>query len=315
MSNISDLIGVGRYNTINFKNKTMNDVTNFVGANHIHYKIKATEDLVKGDVVKITGYNSGEDAVEVAKISAASDVAFGVSECSIANGSFGKIVHNGNIESMDTSAWTENTILYSNGAGGFTDVKPTSGDYQALAVVLKSNANIGAIYFATSEPQKVSDTAATEDTIALRGTGGTLKVADAVNDDEALSKQQLVTTTPLAGSNVEQVSGTPKNLLGIGGDGYSWVDETTNRALDTVYTNDTGKPIFVKATLGDDGGSPNYFHSYFYIDDVRVDYKGANSIGASVSFTVGGIVPNGSTYKATTSSDDGTKVTAWFELK
>ena len=133
-------------------NKTINDVSNHVGANHVHYKVKATEDLVKGDVVKITGYNLGEDATEVAKVTSATDTAFGVAECSIPNGTFGKIVQNGTVDDLDTSAYTEGTILYSNGAGGFTDVKPTTGSYQALAIVLKSNANVGAIYFVANEP-------------------------------------------------------------------------------------------------------------------------------------------------------------------
>jgi len=41
------------------------------------------------------------------------------------------------------------------------------------------------------------------------------KVADAVNADEAVNKGQLVTTTPLVGSNVEQVSGKKVDVTSV----------------------------------------------------------------------------------------------------
>jgi len=137
---------------ITMTNKTLNDITNFIGANHIHYKVKATEDLVKGDLVKVTGYNAGEDATEVAKVTATTDVVFGIVENDMLNETFDKITQNGTVDGLDTSLYPENTILYSNGTGGFTDVQPTTGYYQALALVLKSNANVGAVYFVASEP-------------------------------------------------------------------------------------------------------------------------------------------------------------------
>ena len=48
--------------------------------------------------------------------------------------------------------------------------------------------------------------------LSVANAGNTFKVADAVNADEALSRQQLVTSTPLAGSNVDLIRGLPADF-------------------------------------------------------------------------------------------------------
>lgn len=139
-------------------NKTLDSITNKIGADHVHYKVKAVGNLVAGDVVKITGYNSGEDAVEVNKVTGTSDVAVGVVEEAIAVGTFGAVTNTGIVEGLNTSAWTFGTILYSNGTGGFTSTKPTNGSYQACAIVLRSNSNTGALLVEFTEPVAIAST-------------------------------------------------------------------------------------------------------------------------------------------------------------
>ena len=136
-------------------NKTLNDISNNVGANHIHYKVKASEALVPGDVVTITGYNAGENAVEVSKTTSITDVAVGIVEETMAIGEFGSVINTGTIEDIDTSDenWTFGTILYSDGAGSFTHIKPTTGYYQAAAVVLRQQSNTGSLLVEFTEPK------------------------------------------------------------------------------------------------------------------------------------------------------------------
>lgn len=136
-----------------FTNKTIDSHLNKVGANHIHYKVKALENLAVGDVVKIAGYQNGEDAIRVVKTTSANDVAIGVVEHSISNGEFGLVVNTGTVDGIDTSAWTFGTILYHNGNGGLQDYLPTSDMYQACAYVMRESANNGSLLVEFTEPR------------------------------------------------------------------------------------------------------------------------------------------------------------------
>jgi len=127
------------------------------------------------------------------------------------------------------------------------------------------------------------------------------KVANATNADEALSMGQLVNATALAGSNVEQVNGVQGALLGVGGQGYSWVDETSNRALGTTYTNTYGKPMQVSAEVGSNGSN---FGDFYVNGTVYSLFFGANC-----KFEL--IIPAGATYKMTASGN----IEKWSELK
>jgi phage-related tail fiber protein len=137
-------------------NKIIDSITNHVGADHIHFKIKATQALAKGDVIKAVGWNSGEDALEVAKVSAATDVAVGVVYSALANGAFGAAINTGTLEGIDTSAFAAGAILYPNTSGGFTSTKPTTGSIQSLAYVLRSHANQGTILIEATSPNAVA---------------------------------------------------------------------------------------------------------------------------------------------------------------
>jgi len=153
-------------------NTTIDSITNKVGADHVHFKVKATQTLVKGDVVKVTGYNVGDAAFEVAKVSSATDVAVGVVYANIANGALGAVVNTGLLENVDTSAFSAGQILYPNASGGLTATKPSSGQYQAIAFVLRSNANNGAILIEASEPLYVQASTNTGNTLVLRDGSG-----------------------------------------------------------------------------------------------------------------------------------------------
>jgi hypothetical protein len=136
-------------------NKTIDSITNTVGADHIHFKIKATEAVAKGDVLKVTGYNSGEDAIEVAKVSSAADIAVGLAHDTLTSGSFGALINTGLLEGIDTSAFAVGDVLYPNTSGGLTTTKPASGTYQAIALVLRAHAVNGTVLIEATEPNTI----------------------------------------------------------------------------------------------------------------------------------------------------------------
>jgi hypothetical protein len=153
-------------------NKTIDSYTNFVGANQLHLKCKAMANLAKGTVCKITGWNAGENAVEVNAMTSTADLAFGVMYTALTTGSFGEIINTGYLEGINTNAYAPGTILYPNGTGGFTSTKPTSGTYQACAYVLRQQSVNGTIYVEFTNPSQVEASTNTGNTLVLRDGSG-----------------------------------------------------------------------------------------------------------------------------------------------
>jgi len=102
-----------------------------------------------------------------------------------------------------------------------------------------------------------------------------------------------------------------------GGDGFdsdihqgigvnqTWQDVTASRAFNAIFTNTTGKPIFIAVE------GANYGVNVF-VDNLKVAHNSANGAGPN-SLGVSVIVPNGSTYKATPSYND--SLVLWTELR
>jgi len=154
------------------ENAIIDSFTNTVGADHIHYKIKANETIVKGNILKYVGWNAGEDAIEVVKVSSATDVAIGMAHDNLATGEFGLAVVVGTTEGFNTSAYTAGTILYPNTSGGLTATKPTSGTYQACAFVIRSQSVNGAYLVNFSNPVYVEASTNTANTAVIRDGSG-----------------------------------------------------------------------------------------------------------------------------------------------
>lgn len=147
----SGKVGVSSIDTLT--NKILDSITNKVGADHIHLKIKAGEDLIAGDLVTMTGYNAGEDAIIVAKPTSTEDLVMGVIHYSLSNGSFGGVQILGIYSPINLSNFSAKDRLYSDGTGGFTNVKPTTEYYQELAYCLK-NKTVGSLYLNATSPVK-----------------------------------------------------------------------------------------------------------------------------------------------------------------
>jgi hypothetical protein len=128
--------------------------------------------IAKGDVLKIIGWNNGLNVPEVQKVSSASDVAFAIAEEAIANNARGYVVNTGTVSSLDTSAFNAGDLLYPNTSGGLTTTKPTNGQYQMCAYVLRAATNDGVLFVEFSGPRIVETDADTASTVVRRDANG-----------------------------------------------------------------------------------------------------------------------------------------------
>lgn len=161
-----------------------------VGGDAIELEVIADVTLAKGDVISVTGYNNGQNVPTVNKYTGAAP-AFGIANEAIAAGARGYVVNTGTITDIATNTFgATGTILYPAATGTFTSTKPTSGTYQVVAYVLRSNASNGVLYVEFSAPRIVETSANTADTVVLRdGSGnfsaGTITAALTGNADTA----------------------------------------------------------------------------------------------------------------------------------
>jgi len=149
---INDVVIILSYSsTLNFYTQDESDALH----RRVLMRVKASEDLVKGDVVKWSGYNSGENAIEVVKTSAQTARAIGVCHEAFTNGNFGDILVRGLMEGMNTSAWAEGTIMYSSGSGGKSPTQPIYTPYQAIGYIVASHISQGAAMVSVDIPIEV----------------------------------------------------------------------------------------------------------------------------------------------------------------
>ena len=122
------------------------------------------------------------------------------------------------------------------------------------------------------------------------------KVADAVNDDEAVNKLQTLGLIDA-------------NAVGLGID-QTWQDVSSSRSMGVTYTNTSGKPICVAISFVDPVAS-NSTQFYFYINGVMVFeyyiYTSSDEIG-----NIFCVIPNGATYSTSTGNES---IRHWHELR
>ena len=64
-----------------------------VSSEQISLEFRATATIVKGDVLKVTGWNNGQNLPELAPLTSASDVAFAIAEENVTNGTNGYAIN------------------------------------------------------------------------------------------------------------------------------------------------------------------------------------------------------------------------------
>jgi len=98
------------------------------------------------------------------------------------------------------------------------------------------------------------------------------------------------------------INNNEKDLLGVGGAGYAWVDETANRVGGVTYTNTYSKPIMV---------SIQHNYNSTYVSIVVNGVKTSTFYSSGYAYPcVTTIVPAGATYMLSNST-----VKYWAELK
>lgn len=103
-----------------------------------------------GDVVYVSGYNVGQDLIEVEKADNGSAVtmpAIGIAETSITNTLTGHVIISGRLPSVNTAAFSAGDELYvSSVAGNLTTTKPTGTELiQKVGIVNRSHASNGVL--------------------------------------------------------------------------------------------------------------------------------------------------------------------------
>lgn len=96
------------------------------------------------------------------------------------------------------------------------------------------------------------------------------------------------------------------------GVGQTWQDVTASRALDTTYTNTTGRPILVNVGVYNATTAGGIVVSVT-VNGVLVSESGDNSAVTTTRFTVSAVVPDGGTYSVTASTGD--VISLWVELR
>jgi hypothetical protein len=102
------------------------------------------------------------------------------------------------------------------------------------------------------------------------------------------------------------------------GVGQTWTDLTASRALDTTYTNSTGRPISIVVTAnGYNGGSRSWVfltvNGTNYGQIYTNDYYSASNLTPGVVM-INGIIPAGATYKITSGGSASTLL-QWSEMR
>jgi hypothetical protein len=138
---------------IEFTNKILNDLSNEIDADGTHAGVRNSSgsQIDRGEVVYISGYNIGQDLVEVELADnddAAKMPAFCMMEADVANNATGHCVKSGQVRLVDTSGMTVGDgVWVDSTAGAFVNVKPTgtTEKVQKIGLVTRVHASLGIV--------------------------------------------------------------------------------------------------------------------------------------------------------------------------
>lgn len=193
--------------------------------------------------------------------------------------------------------------------------------------------NVGDILYSTNTAQTTGtstgnpNTAFQASTIDASGlimanggiTAGGTTTVDTLTVNSPLTANDGISTTTLDASGLITANGgidIPNASAGnnpvayqqsIGGTAQSYVDQTSNRALGTTYTNNTGRPLFVVVNINIDATQSEGAVGYINGNQVA-EFSNPNTSVLSVTISL--IVPPGNTYEFTVSSGG---LNAWYE--
>jgi hypothetical protein len=110
----------------------------------------------------------------------------------------------------------------------------------------------------------------------------------------------------------DEVAAGKLDIAAALGVGQTWQNATGSRALNTTYTNTSGRPIMVSVNSSVNPSGADFLS--ILVNNVTAAISLANSTCYGNSMTV--IVPPGATYRAIISGGTGTsKISYWAELR
>jgi hypothetical protein len=143
------------------------------------------------------------------------------------------------------------------------------------------------------------------DVTLAAGTGVTIVGRAVINNGSATFRVRRLTATTV---EVKRLEGVADVAIGVG---QTWQDVAGSRAINnTVYTNNTGRPIEVFVTGAMSNGS-TWINTI--VGGITLQGQSITNIAGALAHTQF-IVPGGNTYQCTPSSGTSTIVT-WVELR
>lgn len=127
---------------------------------------------------------------------------------------------------------------------------------------------------------------------------------------------ELATTAESQAGTDDLRAITPLKLKNsVIGLGQTWQDVTTSRVLGTTYSNTTGKPIMVSATVQGIGAGTTTATGYVNGVKACTSWASYSSSGVATGSNVEFIVPNGTTYYVSQDGSSSTSLSNWAELR
>ena len=130
-------------------NKTINDSSNTVGANHVHITVvNNTGSLItKGTPVRKATIQDNPNYLCIEPCSDNNQFAIGIvyNTIDVTSGSLGRIITTGSITNVNTGVWEVGDTLYIGANGSLTNSKPSTPAYQVCGVVQVKSATKGII--------------------------------------------------------------------------------------------------------------------------------------------------------------------------
>lgn len=131
-------------------------VTGHLGQ-EVYYRVKADENITKGDLVMAVGTVGNSGIILAAKARTSygaltnipSQRLMGLAASNITSGNEGYIVHFGKLRKVNTNVWNAGDILYANPAvaGGLTNVLPSAPNWKTIiALVITKHQTVGELF-------------------------------------------------------------------------------------------------------------------------------------------------------------------------
>lgn len=256
---------VGLTATQTLTNKTLDDFSNDIFANHIHEEIRNESGgvMTRGDAIYVSGFSVGQSL----PLGSFADNDAGATmpsvaildQTSLSNNANGDFVEVGTVTGMDTSAWAVGDDIYISGVGTtgntLTNVKPTgTALIQKIGIVLRSHATLGVLeVFGAGRSNDVPNipnnefwlgngsgvaTATNFDTEVSANSDVAANTAKVTNTDNQTATEVVYTPYLTIGStNVQAAVNELKDEVdGIAGGDMVLADAQTNTGIKTFAT-------------------------------------------------------------------------------